>query len=95
MTRDPWKTTRLIGRTCTGRDTFSEAVRMVEGFLVPSGPRRQFCWPAAFNETRLLSCATKSIESDCHHPVVADRPRLDLSVTIGPGKHLIPFRTQK
>ena len=42
MTRDPWKTTRLIGRTCKGRDTFSEAVRMVDGFLVPSGPRPRF-----------------------------------------------------
>ncbi len=41
MTRDPWKTTRLIGRTCKGRDTFSEAVRMVDGFLVPSGLRRR------------------------------------------------------
>ena len=65
MTRDPWKTTRLIGRTCKGRNTFSEAVRMVEGFLVPSGPRPQHCWTAALNKQKtVVKRSYISIESE-------------------------------
>ena len=32
MTRDPRKTTGLIGRACKGRNAFSEAVLMVEAW---------------------------------------------------------------
>jgi hypothetical protein len=38
-TKDPWKTTRLIGRGCKGSNAFSRAVRTVEGLTTPTGRR--------------------------------------------------------
>lgn len=38
-TKDPWKTTRLIGRACTGSNAFSGAVRTVECLITNQPPR--------------------------------------------------------
>jgi hypothetical protein len=39
LTRDPWKTTRLIGRACKRRNAFSEAVLTVNDLILPTGFR--------------------------------------------------------
>ena len=81
-TRDPRKTTGLIGRTCKCRNAFSEAVRTVDDFVMPTGIRwiRKGTWhwalgtcenkPAslpAFRPSPKDSRVTRSIAFDFSH----------------------------
>ena len=89
---DPWRITRLIGRTCKGRNTFSEAVLTVEDLVAPTGFR---------SAVRLNAFgAGRNFNSDfvtlfCIVPGAGESRRPELSVTIGRRKHLFPSRTQQ
>ena len=104
MTRDPRKTTGLIGRTCKSRNALSEPVLMVNDLVVPTGfrlliLRRHIRVAHPANQTSIISCSSAVFDDihvmTNHPPASRENAMPDLSVTISPGRHLIPSRTQK
>jgi hypothetical protein len=107
-TKDPCQTSRLIGRRCKGRNALSQAVLTVNSLVAPTGPRppgflnltREIPWNQVAGPERHPSIprprwpgvACQNLNSASSR---ASGPPRGLSVTKGPGRHLIPSRTQK